>query len=292
MSPRAKGVACGIAAAVSYGMIPLFTLPLYSAGIGANSVLFYRYAIAVIISFILHKIIRKNSLKINLREGLCLFGMGLLFSMSSLTLFMSFKHIDAGLACTMLFVYPVMTALIMAVFFKERLNKSAIAAIAMATVGIFLLYNGGDNVRMNVKGAALVIASALSYAVYMVAIRQSRTLKTMDGAKLSFYVMLFGLAVFAANLSGTGLQKISRPSLWLYPMALALLPTILSLETLTVSIKLIGPSSTAVLGALEPLTAIFIGILVFGEHITARIAIGIILVLSGVMLIAARRGKH
>ena len=267
MSPRSKGVACGIAAAVSYGMIPLFTLPLYSAGIGANSVLFYRYAIAVIISFILHKIIRKNSLKINLREGLCLFGMGLLFSMSSLTLFMSFKHIDAGLACTMLFVYPVMTALIMAVFFKERLNKSAISAIAMATIGIFLLYNGGDNARMNVKGAALVIASALSY------------------------VMLFGLAVFAANLSCTGLQKISRPVLWLYPMALALLPTILSLETLTVSIKLIGPSSTAVLGALEPLTAIFIGILVFGEHITARIAIGIILVLSGVMLIAVKRGN-
>lgn len=285
---RAKGILCGMAAAVGYGTIPLFTLPLYSAGIGANSVLFYRYAIAVIIAFFLHKVIRRKSLKISLRECLLLAGMGILFSISSLTLFSAFRHIDAGLACTMLFTYPIMTAVIMAAFFKEKPGWGLIAAITLATAGIALLYNGGTDVRMNFAGAALVFASALSYAVYIVAIRQCKALNAMDGEKLSFYVMLFGLMAFFANLRfGIDLQPLHSLALWLYPAALAVFPTVLSLETLTVSIRIIGPSSAAILGTLEPITAITIGVIAFGEHLTLRIICGIILVLSGVIIVSA-----
>lgn len=289
---RTKGILCGMAAAVGYGTIPLFTLPLYSAGIGANSVLFYRYAIAVVIAFFLHKVIRRKSLKISLRECLLLAGLGLLFSVSSLTLFCSFRHIDAGLACTMLFTYPIMTAVIMAAFFKEKPGMGLVAAITLATAGIALLYDGGADVRMNFAGAALVFASALSYAVYMVAIKQCKTLNAMDDGKLGFYVMLFGLCAFFANLRfGLDLQPLKSIKLWIYPTALAVFPTVLSLETLTVSIRLIGPSSAAILGALEPITAIAIGAMVFGEHITPRIISGIILVLSGVMIVSSVKKK-
>ena len=285
---RTKGILCGMAAAVGYGTIPLFTLPLYSAGIDANSVLVYRYAIAVIIAFVLHKVIRRKSLKISLKECLLLAGLGLLFSVSSLTLFCSFRYIDAGRACTMLFTYPIMTAAIMAAFFKEKPGKALIAAIILATSGIALLYNGGSAVRMNFTGAILVFASALSYAVYMVAIKQIKTLNAMDGEKLSFYVMLFGLCVFFSNLRfSLDLQPLHSPLLWIYPAALAVFPTVLSLETLTVSIRIIGPSSAAILGALEPITAIAIGAVVFGEQLTVRIIFGILLVLSGVMIVSS-----
>ena len=68
-------------------------------------------------------------------------------------------------------------------------------------------------------------------------------------------------------------------------------PTIISLETINVSIKLAGPTTTAILGALEPLTAIFFGVLLFNEQLTFRITAGVILVLFGVFMIVLRKDK-
>ena len=107
---------------------------------------------------------------------------------------------------------------------------------------------------------------------------------------MSFYVMLFGLLVYILNLKFcTQLQIPDKPLLWVYTIGLALLPTIISLETINISIKLAGPTKTAILGALEPLTAIFFGVLLFNEHLTLRIILGIALILLGVLLIVIKR---
>ena len=105
--------------------------------------------------------------------------------------------------------------------------------------------------------------------------------------------MLFGLLVYIFNLKFcTQLQIIDKPILWLCAVALALFPTILSLETITISIKQIGSTTTAILGALEPLTAIFFGVTIFHEHLTPRIITGVILILAGVILIVTRKISH
>ena len=109
---------------------------------------------------------------------------------------------------------------------------------------------------------------------------------------MSFYVMLFGLIVYIYNLKFcTELQLLDKPILWLYTIALAIFPTIISLETITVSIKLVGSTTTAILGALEPLTAIFFGVLIFHEELTFRIVSGIALILTGVILIVSRKAR-
>ena len=108
----------------------------------------------------------------------------------------------------------------------------------------------------------------------------------MNSAKLSFYVMLFGLLVYVVNLKFcTNLQGLTTITAWLFVIGLAIFPTIISLETIGIAIKLIGSTNTAILGALEPLTAIFFGILFFNESLTLRISIGVILILFGVFLI-------
>ena len=107
---RKVGLAYGCIAAASYGTNPLFALPLYNRGVGVNSVLFYRYFIAVILYAIWIKFIKKHSLKITKDEILPLFMFGMLFSISSLTLFCAFKYIAVGIACTILFIYPIIVA--------------------------------------------------------------------------------------------------------------------------------------------------------------------------------------
>ncbi len=290
---KITGALYGAAAAACYGMNPLFALPLLAAGIGVNSVLFYRYVLAVLIFGLWIKFVKKIPLKINRTEFLSLFAMGLLFSFSSLTLFMSYNFMDAGIASTLLFIYPVIVAVLMAIFFKERLSTSAILSIILTTLGIALLYKGKDGQDLNFIGVLLVFISSLTYALYIIGVKNIKTLKHINTAKLSFYVMLFGLLVYIFNLKFcTELQIINKPVLWLSAFALSILPTIVSLEAMTISIKLIGSTSAAVLGALEPVTAIFFGVVVFHEQLTPRIIVGIITILTAVLMIILSKNKR
>lgn len=292
MNSNTKGILNGIIASTSYGMNPLFGLPLYAIGIWVNSVLFYRYFLAVIIYFIWLKFFKKASLKISRQEIIPLFFLGIFFSLSSLTLFEAFHYIEAGIACTILFIYPVMVAIIMSIFFKEKVTKTVIFAILLTSIGIILLYKGKPDTALSIKGILIVLTSALLYALYIVGVKNIKPVKAMNSARLSFYVMLFGLIVYIVNLKFcTTLQMLPNLKAWLFAIGLALFPTIISLETITIAIQLIGSTNTAILGALEPLTAIFFGILFFHEQLTLRISIGIILILFGVFLIISRKMK-
>lgn len=165
MSEKSKGTLCGIVAAVSYGMNPLGALSLYRAGINTNSVLFYRYALAAVLLAAL-LLVQKTSLRITRREFSVLGLLGVMFAVSSLTLFMSFHYMDAGIASTLLFVYPVMVAVIMAIFFRERISLVTVLSISLALCGIALLYRGEGGAVLNTAGVVLVMASSLSYALY------------------------------------------------------------------------------------------------------------------------------
>ncbi len=287
---RRIGLTYGAFASASYGTNPLFALPLYAAGIGVNSVLFYRYALALAIYFFWLKFIKQISLKITLKESVILLILGLFFSLSSYTLFDAFKYIEAGIACTILFIYPVLVAVIMAIFFKEKITKTVITSIALITVGISLLYHGKEGATLNLHGVLIVILSALLYSLYIVGVKNIRQVRHMNSAKMTFYVMLFGLILYIINLNFcTELQPLTSPVLWLYAVCLALFPTIISIETINVAIKLIGSTTTAILGSLEPLTALFFGVVIFHEQLTLRIILGIVAVLFGVILIIKRK---
>ena len=287
---RRIGLSYGAFAAASYGTNPLFALPLYAAGIGVNSVLFYRYAIALILYGLWLKFVKKINFKISLQEGFVLLILGLFFSLSSYTLFDAFKYIEAGIACTILFIYPVLVAIIMAIFFKEKITKTVIASISLISVGITLLYHGKEGATLNLHGVLIVLLSALLYSLYIVGVKNIKLIRHMNSAKMTFYVMLFGLIVYITNLNFcTQLQPLTSPHLWLYAFGLALFPTIISIETINVAIKLIGSTTTAILGSLEPLTALFFGVVIFHEQLTVRIMIGIVAILCGVILIIKRK---
>ena len=292
MRKKTFGTMNGAIAAASYGTNPLFALPMFMAGIGVNSVLFYRYAFAVIIYGLYLKLIKKISLKITSKQFIPMCILAVFFSLSSLTLFDAFNYIEAGIACTILFIYPVLVAIIMAMFFKERITKTVVTAIFLTSAGIALLYNGKSGASLNMTGVGMVLLSALLYALYIVGVKKIKPIKKLKPSVLSFYVMLIGLVVYIVNLKFcTNLQILSTPKLWFYAIGLAILPTIISLETITLSIKLVGSTKTAILGALEPITAIFFGVLVFHEHLSTRIMLGVAMILFGVLLIVITK-KH
>ena len=284
MNNKTKGFFYGAIAAASYGMNPLFALPLYAAGMSVDTVLFYRYSFAVIVLAVLMKL-QGQSFALRKTDVLPLVIMGLLFSFSSLLLFLSYNHMDAGIASTILFVYPVMVAVIMGLFFKEKISLITIFSILLALSGIALLYQGDGTKPLSTIGIIFVLLSSLSYAVYIVGVNRS-SLKDLPTTKLTFYAILFGLSVYVVRLNFCiDLQLIPSAWLWADALALAILPTAVSLIYTALAIHYIGSTPTAILGALEPVTALFFGVLLFHEKLTPRLMIGILMIITAVSLI-------
>ncbi|MBO7287115.1 MAG: EamA family transporter [Bacteroidales bacterium] len=288
MNNKIKGYLFAAISAATYGMNPLFALPLYEGGMDLYSVLFFRYLFAIPILAIMLKI-RRRDFSVEKKDIMPLIILGVLFALSSITLFSSYHHMDVGIASTILFVYPIMVALIMFLFFKEKISAKTIACIAVALLGIALLCKSGEGAVVSTKGVLFVIGSALSYSIYIVFVNKSRINK-MATIKVTMYVLTVGWLIFAAKSLIDG--QLKTPSseewyLWFCVLALSIFPTIISLICTTEAIQYIGSTPTAILGVLEPVTAVFFGVVIFGEILTTRIVIGLILVITSVTFVVA-----
>lgn len=291
MNNSIKGYALGIIAAASYGTNPLFAIPLYGAGLTPDSVLFLRYLVAlpVVAAMIL---LRGRGFRVTRRELLTLVVLGLLVAVSSLTLFMSYNYMDVGIASTILFVYPIMVAVIMAAVYKEKAGWMTIVCIALATVGIGLLMGNPDGGFVSITGTILVVASALTYAVYIVAVNKTSLAKVAT-LTVTFYVLLFGLSLFLVRLLASGqplFPTLPDWKLWGCVAGLAIFPTALSFGCTNGAIQSIGSTPTAILGAFEPVTAVIIGVFAFGEVLTPRIICGLVMIIVAVILVIAGPG--
>ena len=286
---KIKGYIAGIIAAIAYGTNPLGALFLYQEGFNPPSVIFYRFTFAVIILAII-LLVQKVPFKITKFEFKVLLSLGVLFAASALSLYTSFKHLDSGVASTILFAYPVMVAVIMAVFFKERASMMMILSIVLSIIGILLLYQGDGEAKMSLWGVILVLISSLTYAVYIVVV--NRTQISMPPFKMTFYIMAFAavvIGIYSFCVPGSRIMTIPSWTALGWICMVAIVPTIIAMTMLNIGILHAGSTPTAILGALEPVTAVCISVLVFNGIFTARLVFGIALILAAVLLIVVRR---
>lgn len=288
MGKNTKGTICGVVAAMAYGTNPLFSLNLLDVGLDVESILFYRFAIATV-ALGVFIVLRGKSLLIMRRAALPLFVAGVIFAMSSQTLYQSFLYMDAGIACAILFIYPILVAVIMAVFFHERASVLTYGCIVVALTGIALLYKGNGDVTLSTTGMALVALSSLCYAIYIVGVDHS-VLRNVPSARMTFWVLAAGtLTFFVFTGFGTHLHPVEPTVKCIVNViGVAMFPTVIPILFINVAIKTIGPTYSAILGALEPVTALVIGVAVFGEALTVRIVIGALLIFIAVIAIVSR----
>ena len=289
---KSIGILCAILSAVCYGTNPFGALPLYEEGVNTATVLAHRFGLAVILLAIV-MLIKRENFKVTRHEFKVLFSLGILFAASSITYYQSFHFMDAGIASTILFVYPVMVAVIMAAFFKERVTAMTVVAIVMSLVGIGLLYKGEAGASLSAVGIVLCVLSSLAYAVYIIVVNQSSI--KMSSYKMTFYAMLvceITLMLYSFTSPELYLHVLPSARAWSFAVWLSIVPTILSLVFMTVAVRHVGATPTAILGALEPLTAVAIGVMVFGELLTPRLIVGILFILCAVMLVVLGKDLH
>ncbi len=286
------GYPAGIITGITYGLNPLFGMPLMSKGVSVDSILFFRYGIAVLILGAILLFDRQN-FKISWRQAGVLLVLGLLYTSSSICLFEAYKYIPSGLATTLIFLYPVLVALIM-VFLRVVPSWQVWLAIVATFVGVIIMTQGDSSQEINPIGVLLSLGSALVYALFIVIINRSKTISSISNSLLTFYALMVGAVVFLTRISLSGrevMAGIDTSLDWLNIVGLAILPTIVSTATLAVATRRIGATKASVLGVFEPITAILVGTLVFGEALTNNIIIGILIAIVAVtfMIISTKR---
>ena len=262
------GYVAGIVAGLTYGLNPLFAKPLLEMGVSVDTMLSIRYLLAVAIlgAWLLFK---KESFKVNKAQFLRLCILGVLFGLSSMLLFVSYKYIPAGLATTIVFLYPVLVALIM-VFLKVYPTWQVWLSILMTFVGVVILCKPSGSLSLNMTGLLLAGASALFYAL-------------LTGSLL--------FIVHNAFCGGGFLSGVHGWFCWANLAGLAIFPTLVSLLTLAIATRVIGATKTSVLGVFEPVTAIAVGTIFFGESLTVNVIVGVAITLVAVtfMVVTAKK---
>ena len=270
------GYPAGIITGITYGLNPLFAVPLMNNGASIESILFFRYTFAVVLlaAFL---ILTRQSFRITARQAGVLLALGLLYTSSSIFLFEAYNYIASGLATTLIFLYPVLVAIIM-VFLRVVPSWPVWLSIAATFGGVIIMTQGSGGDSLNPVGIALSLGSALVYALFIVIINRSKAIAQISNTLLTFYSLTVGAIVFLGKISFSEAPisaGITTGGDWLNLAGLALLPTIVSTATLAIATRNIGATKASVLGVFEPITAILIGTLMFGEPLTTNILLGI-----------------
>lgn len=277
------GYPAGIITGITYGLNPLFAVPLMKNGAATESILFFRYSFAVLILGIF-LMLHKQSFKVSHKQAGILFILGVLYTASSLFLFEAYEYIASGLATTLVFLYPVLVAIIM-VFLKVIPSWPVWFAIAATFGGVLIMTQGNETQTINPIGVMLSLGSALVYALFIIIINRNKTIANISNSLLTFYTLTVGMIIFLGKIVSSDIVMttgISNGSDWINLLGLALLPTIISTTTLAIASRNIGATKASVLGVFEPITAIIIGTLMFGEPLTTNIITGISIAIAAV----------
>ena len=286
------GYPAGVITGITYGLNPLFGMPLMQNGVSINSILFFRYIIAVVIlgAFLL---CTKQSFKVSTKQSGILLILGVLYTFSSIFLFEAYNYIASGLATTLIFLYPVLVAIIM-VFLKVVPSWQVWLSIFATFAGVIIMTQSSSGEAINPIGVLLSLGSAFVYALFIVIINRSKSIGIISNSLLTFYALLTGAIIFLGKimLDDTGITTgIEGYAAWGNLIGLAVLPTIVSTSTLAISTRNIGATKASVLGVFEPITAILVGTLFFGETLTTNIVVGILIAIIAVtfMIISTKR---
>ena len=266
MKDIVKGYLCAFISAFTYGLIPLFMIPIKKEeSFSVDATLFYRFLIAsgAIVFFLFYQ---KERLHISFREMLIMSLLGLLYALSAEFLFLAYDYLSPGIASTIFFSYPIIVALVLILFYKEKLTIPTLLSLLLVVVGVGVLsIKKGE--ALNYIGLGISLLGALVYALYILIVNKVRI--ESSGVKISFYSMLFSSLYFLVK------SLLLRESISISSWALAgdltlfaIITTSLSLVTLVYAVRYIGSTPTAIMGAFEPIVAVLISVGLFGEQLT------------------------
>ena len=264
---RITGIAYAVISSTTFGLIPLFTISLLTIGVGSPSILCYRFLIAAIAMVVVMLLSRRN--------------FRLQSDQIAVVSFLAILYASTAIH----FLYPLAVTLTMAWVFKERISYIIYIAALVSLLGVALLVWGYHEAGDFGRGVTYALVTVVTYAAYIVGVMRSRASR-IDSIVLTFYILAFGaLLFFLYALATEGIESLHTLNSWRDVIMLALVCTVLSDYTLILAIKRIGSTQTSILGSMEPLTAVVVGVVYFGERIDTTSVVGLVLIICAIVTV-------
>ena len=290
-----KGLFYAAISSASFGFSPLFSLALIAAGLSNFDVLSYRWLTAAVV-LVIYATCKKKTLKLNsFDEVWRVVLLSALRSITSITLLVGYANIASGVASTINFMYPVIVALCMMIIFREDRAWIKVIAIFLSILGVYLMANG-DGVIVEggntVLGLTCSLISAITFAAYYIVMKKTKADK-IEVVKFTTWIMLLSAIYFiaAALIIDGRITIVTDFKSWMNIIGLGLWATMVSNFTGVKAIRRIGPTLTSILGALQPLTAVVLGVVFLDEHLGISTISGIVLILAAVTMIVLHQRK-
>lgn len=282
-----SGIIYAMLSSATFGLIPLFTLPVIKSGMHTPSIIFYRMLFSVVMLAVLI-LLRKGSFKLNGKQVMTILALSIFYASTSLLLIESYLYIPSGVATTISFLYPVAVSLILFFLFKQRISKETMIAIVLSILGVFLLSGFSSQSGLNSTGLICVITTIFTYSAYIVGINKSSA-NAVNSLTLSFYVLLFTCLFFSINVFVRGgLEPIESSTQLGSLLLLGFIPTVLSNLFLLLALKRTDSATVSLFGCMEPLTALLVGVFVFNEQLNAIKIAGVCLIILAVLVIVIK----
>lgn len=281
---KTKGILYIVLSAISFGIMPILAKLSYIGGANTYTTLFLRFFFAAFM--ILYYLRSKRiSLKLAKKQLFIVLIIGVFgFTLTSTSLFMSYNYISIGMATMIFYTYPAIVTLLSYVFYKEKLYPRKIISLIISLIGIYILIDTGS-ASFNLKGIVLACMAAILYSLYVLG-ASHKEFRTINSYVLTFYIscasatMMFLVAITTGNFD----MHISFYAL-VAILLLALISTVVALMAFLEGVRIIGPSKASIFSTIEPIVALTLGILILGEHTSARIIIGSIMIVISVVIL-------
>ena len=251
-----------------FGLMPLFAKMAYSYGATPMTVAFCRCFYATIILAVMLPFMKKNIFTIERKQIVPMLKIAIPFGLIPVALFNAYTHLDSGMATILFYTHPIFVMLLSILMYRAFTSKKQILCMILCLVGIVLLNAIQEEIKVDVIACG------------------QKGIEEIDPTVLSFWINLF--ATIAVGIIGivTGqLMIVTEPMGQLSMFVLALLVSVIAVLLFQHGVLVTGGLKASLLSTFEPLTSLFIGMIVFHELLTVRQWVGIVLVLVSVILL-------
>ncbi|KIE47533.1 eamA-like transporter family protein [Clostridium argentinense CDC 2741] len=279
------GILYVVMSATFFGIMPILAKVAYSGGANTQTTLFLRFSFAAIILF-LYLRFKKISIKLKKNQLIFVFVLGIIgYTMMSVLLFMAYNYMSVGIATMTLYIYPAIVTILSSVIYKERINAKKIICLSLCIIGIFIMIDLGS-ASFSIIGVILSLLASLCYSWYVLG-ASSNYIKSIDSYVMSFYVSLSSaLATFVIGLITNNLNFHIKAYGLVAIVIIAFISTVVALMAFLQGVKIIGPSSAAIFGTLEPIVSLILGALILGEALTFKTMLGSFFIITSMVILA------
>ena len=283
-----------ILAGIFWGSMGIFVRKLGTYGFTSVQIVAIRITLAALVFSIVLFIRDRSGFRITLRDLPLFLGLGfgsILFF--TVCYFTAITIMPLSTAAILLYTSPIWIMLMSMLFFREKLNRIKLIALALAFAGCVLV-SGISGEGITLIGLLIGLGSGIGYGLY--SILGTIALRRYSPYTVTTYTFLFAaagswLVCGPADMISKFTAAADLPFLLFFCCLTALVTAVIPFLSYTLGLRTVEASRAGILATIEPMVATLIGILVFAEPLTLLSGLGILLILTAVVLLNRKQNQ-